>query len=242
MLVAGPITEQSITQLSLRLAKFGFGVIIILLLLAVIAGRRSRLRVWTFWSSLLIVLAVTAALIGLTIFLNSVSISRGPVHWHADIEIYACGQRLELVDPKSRFSNKVGTSSLHEHNDQRIHVEGVVVRLTDVNLASFLRVLGGGLTDQTMVIPTTDGDRSFVSGQACSGEIAQVQGFVFKTTGDELMQEKLAHPASYIMSPHSNVPPGDCVVLEFSPPEGTTQHLCRRFEALVKAGRLKYEY
>ena len=64
----------------------------------------------------------TGILIGSTIYLNTNSDSGGPVHWHADIEFWACGNEIELRDPTG-FSNKIGTGTLHEHDDHRIHLD-----------------------------------------------------------------------------------------------------------------------
>src|SRR3989338_5384328 len=41
--------------------------------------------------------AATLYLVGVTLALNSISATGGPVHWHADIEVWACGERYHFV-------------------------------------------------------------------------------------------------------------------------------------------------
>ena len=72
-------------------------------------------------------LTVTSYLIYTTLYLNFTSATKGPVHWHADYEIWNCNEKLELMNPEG-FSNKIGSNVFHEHNDNRIHVEGVVTK------------------------------------------------------------------------------------------------------------------
>src|SRR3989338_813091 len=73
-----------------------------------------------------VVLSVTLYLIIVTLHLNFTSWSKGPVHWHADFEIWACDNRIELFEPEG-FSNKQGVDLMHAHDDNRIHVEGVIL-------------------------------------------------------------------------------------------------------------------
>ncbi|MCA9349121.1 hypothetical protein KC878_03180, partial [Candidatus Saccharibacteria bacterium] len=49
---------------------------------------------------------------------------------------------------------KIGTASLHEHNDKRIHLEGVVVNEhEDATLGNFMHVIDGNLERGSMTIP-----------------------------------------------------------------------------------------
>jgi len=90
---------------------------------------------------------VTVFLAGSTIYLNVVSDTKGPVHWHADYEIWNCGEKVDLIKPEG-FSNRVGTPLFHDHGDNRIHVEGVVVDKRNADLHTFFNVLGGGFIRQ----------------------------------------------------------------------------------------------
>ena len=177
------------------------------------------------------VLISTIFLASSTIYLNSVSSSGGPVHWHADFEIWDCGQNLELTDPQG-FSNRVGSATFHEHNDNRIHVEGVVTEKSEASLGRFFQFVGGNLYSDGFKIPTNQGLIVRENGDLCpDGREGTLQAFVYKTEGGVFRQEKLSDPVSYILSPYGNVPPGDCIILEFdSEIKETTDKLCDSYK------------
>ena len=111
----------------------------------------------------------TLLMSGSTIYLNTISDSKGPVHWHTDVEFWVCGQEIELRNPSGALSNKIGTSTYHEHNDKRIHLEGVVIDTSyDASLAKILAVTGGKIASDSLVITNqdsifendTDGDKN----------------------------------------------------------------------------------
>ena len=150
----------------------------------------------------------TLYLVLFTIRSNIISETKGPVHWHADFEIWVCGQRMELPESEG-FSNKVGTPLFHHHNDYRIHVEGVVKDLSDVRLGNFFRVIGGTFTEDTLGIPQEDGSVAyFRNGDLCpDGNAGTLKLFV----NDELNQAL----DNYLIAPHSDVPPGDVLKIVF---------------------------
>ena len=80
-----------------------------------------------FWSMVVVLGSATLYLAAYTLTVTLLSVTNGPVHWHADFEFWACGEKLDLKDPEG-FFNRVGSPVFHEHNDDRIHVEGVVNR------------------------------------------------------------------------------------------------------------------
>ena len=155
-----------------------------------------------------------------TVYLNIVSETSGPVHWHADYEIWACGVNYELVDPTG-FDNKVGSPVLHEHNDNRIHVEGVVFKLTDVKLGRFFFEVGGKFTKNLLTIPTNDGLKTWKNGETCNNAEAYWQMFVNGKKNEELND--------YILSSYSQVPPGDCIILEFDVEKDKTDKQCESY-------------
>lgn len=186
------------------------------------------------------VLIPTIFLIFSTIYLNAVSVSKGPVHWHADIEIWACGQEISLLDPTG-LSNKIGTNTLHEHNDKRIHLEGVVVQPHDASLGRFFNVIGGELTPTSFVVPTNEGLFAIQNGYPCVPD-GEVQVFVYQTNADDTyMQKKLDNPQAYILSPYSSVPKGDCIIVEFDSSKFRTDRLCRSYQVALEIGKLKGE-
>jgi len=176
-----------------------------------------------------------------TIYKNERSITGGPVHWHADFEIWNCGKEVDLVDPVG-WSNKIGTPVFHEHNDKRVHVEGVVLGDEEVQLGRFFNVIGGNLTSQNLVTPLNDGTVMNVSnGDFCNGEPGMIQVFVYRTEGANFSQEKLQYPEDHILSGDSGVPPGDCIIVEFDQPKERTDKLCQSYQVQEQLGKLKSE-
>lgn len=153
-----------------------------------------------------------------TLYLNIYSESGGPVHWHADIRMTVCGEVQKLPHPESLLDNKVGTNTLHHHNEgaeeglngyYRIHVEGVVFSMADVELGEFFRVIGGYLTDDSIGIPAGhDRVKTWTNGDLCpDGRPATLRMTVNGEPNGEF--------GEYVIAPYTNVPPGDVIELEF---------------------------
>lgn len=183
------------------------------------------MKVFSFSLIVIVVLAVTGYLVWSTISLNIKSVTKGPVHYHADFQIWNCGEQIDLVDPKG-FDNKVGIPLFHEHNDNRIHVEGPILDYKDITLGKFFEVVGG--------LPLE-------SAVECNGYPGVVQVFVYKTKGDTFYQEKIADYANYVLSPYSSVPPGDCIIIEFEREKEKTNKLCSQYQVKMEKGEIRYE-
>lgn len=153
------------------------------------------------------ILLTTLYLGASTIYLNMVSESGGPVHWHADYEVWVCGLEFRL-SPPAGIENKVGSAVLHEHNDRRIHAEGVLLRLEEASLRNFFIQAGGNMDDSSLTLPTSEGVRTWKNGDLCNAKAGR--WFVF-VNGKEV-----EHADDYIISPYSMVPPGDRIKLVFS--------------------------
>ena len=184
-------------------------------------------------------LATTIFIAGSTIYLNIISSSGGPVHWHAQYEVWDCGEELDLVDPQG-FSNRIGTATLHEHNDNWIHLEGVVIEEEDANLGNFMNAIGGNITSDSYQFPTTKGLSVRHNGDNCpDGSEGTMQVFVYHTENNIFTQKKIADPASYIISPHGSIPPGDCIIIEFGEEINNTDKLCDQYEVQILKGKIK---
>ena len=258
--------EGSINSLSLTVVGIGSVLLTIFVLLAIwLVKRAPKLKTPLFVAIVITVIGTTLIISGGTIYLNLKSYAGGPVHWHADFEIWACSNELELRDPQGLLSNKIGTPTLHEHNDKRIHLEGVPISAKDASLGKFMTVVGGEIGKNSLVVPLNngklfengpgeeDGDGSgaqapeqiqsylhteasgkvakFVSGEKCGDQTAEVQTFVyqFDSATKTYKQTKLQDPANYTIAGHEEVPPGDCVIMEFSPHKDRTDKLCRQY-------------
>ena len=134
--------ESDIIALSWRaIIVGGIALVILVSLSAWLKDKYPILSKPLFVMIVLSIVLPTFTLLGSTVYLNMYSYVGGPVHWHADIEMWACNNELELRDPIGRFNNKIGTSVLHEHNDKRIHLEGVPITEKDASLGKFMVVL-----------------------------------------------------------------------------------------------------
>jgi hypothetical protein len=176
-----------------------------------------------FWTLSVLVMGSTVFFAGTIVTENLQSQTGGPVHWHADYQVHVCGERVDLIDPKG-FSNKVGTPLFHEHDDDRIHVEGTVMDIPDVNLGNYFKVIGGKLANGTLTYPTENGTVTKEPGDTCNGEPASLQVYV---NGD-----RIDNYEDYLYYPDPYVPPGDCIIIEFdSTPTETTDKICSSWEA-----------
>lgn len=186
-LLASGDFEQDITRLGIRVVVVSAIALLILVFIAGITRNKyDHLRMPLFLMIAFTIIVSTGTLFGSTIYLNTKSDSGGPVHWHADFEAWACGVQLELRDPSGFLSNKIGTPTLHEHDDQRIHLEGVVVdKDEDATLGKFMRVVGGSISNVAMTIPLTEGIlEDHVDGDKVDPRGTEVLGGLLKT--DEL--------------------------------------------------------
>jgi hypothetical protein len=157
--------EMTVNSLSTNTVLVATVALIVLVALSVLfVKKKPKLKLPLFLGILITVLSTTAIITGGTIYLNLNSYVGGPVHWHADTEIWACGNELEMRDPTGFLSNKIGTPTLHEHNDKRIHLEGVPITAQDASLGKFMNVIGGQVTDDTLIVPLNDNDELYENG------------------------------------------------------------------------------
>lgn len=154
---AGDLNQQ-ISDLSMTVVLWASVALIVLVGLAMLLNTRyPKLKPLLFGLILLVVTGTTLTISGGTVYLNVNSAAGGPVHWHADFEVWACDNELELRDPRGFLSNKIGSATYHEHNDRRIHLEGVPVTLPhDASLGFFMETVGGGLSKDTLIVPLND--------------------------------------------------------------------------------------
>ena len=54
---------------------------------------------WLFFLAIIIPIVLTTVyMASSTIYLNLISETKGPVHWHADYEIWNCGEKIKLIE------------------------------------------------------------------------------------------------------------------------------------------------
>lgn len=176
--------EAQIADLSIRSVLIATVLLVILLALAALVVKdqdKHHVKKPLFILISLTIVIPTMIMAVSTVWLNVKSESGGPVHWHTDIEFWVCNQEIELRDPTAFLSNKIGTSTYHEHDDKRIHLEGVVVKKDyDASLEKFMDVTGGSISSTNLIIPTNK-DSIFendIDGDKNTGNKAVVQNFV----------------------------------------------------------------
>lgn len=233
--------EESVHSYSFLIIGVASFLLFVLTVLAMKLKKSShRVKTILFMSMIAVIVFPSLFLMISTVMVNVNSVSKGPVHWHADIEVWACGNEIELKDPDKFLSNKIGTSTLHEHNDKRIHLEGVVGKHGDASLGKFFRVIDGELNSRFMVVPTNNGPLTYKNGDMCpNGVPGEVQVFLYKTENGVYTQQKLPTPDSYSISPFSQVPEGDCVIVEFDMVKDKTDKLCRSYTVAEEIDKVK---
>lgn len=153
----------------------------------------------TFAIILLVTAVVSLTIFYQTIKINTTSWSKGPVHWHADIEIEICGEPYFLPTIEG-FTNQVGTELVHTHEDMRIHIEGPVIEPEDASLGNFFRLQGVPFS-ATQIADKKNGD-------ICpNNKQGKVKLFVNGKENSEF--------ENYIIAPYPDVPPGDQIKIVF---------------------------
>lgn len=262
--VTGHDLEAQIMSLSWKGVGIGSLLLVILVVAAAILKDKFPIINKGLFGGIIIAIVVpTLVLIGSTIYLNSISFTKGPVHWHADFEIWTCGNEIELQDPAGTLSNKIGTPTLHEHNDRRIHLEGVPVTPADASLGKFFNVIGGQITKTSLSVPLNsngsifedniDGDGksslyanlvtpnmihessngrflNVSNGSGCEDKESKVQVFLYRMkSATEYVQTKIKDPANLVIKGESQVPPGDCLIIEYDEVKDFTDKLCEQY-------------
>jgi hypothetical protein len=228
--------SKSIEKLSLKVLFLSGLVSSLFILFAIFSKKKAmKHKKFIFIGIIIPIIIGTLFLTGGTIYKNVVSDTNGPVHWHADFEIWDCGNSIDIINPTG-LSNRVGTRLYHEHADNRVHVEGTVLELSDIDLETFFEVLGGELTKEKLVVPTNEGVLERSNGDLCNGQESSWQVFVYKTTNGVVIQEKLDDFPHYVLSPYAYVPPGDCLILEFGEEKESTTNICETYRIAIEEG------
>ncbi|MBI2654378.1 hypothetical protein HYX02_06240 [Candidatus Woesearchaeota archaeon] len=194
-----------------QLAVVGYGSIafgILILVVLLFHKKMNDLHKRAVYLLIVIVVAiVTLYLVITTLHLNLTSLTKGPVHWHADFEVWVCGKELHLPEAKG-LSNKQGVDLMHAHEDKRIHVEGVILDERQASVGAFFYAIGGSITDDGLKMPADDGLVSMHDGDKCNEQPAKLYVFV----NGNLIQ----NPGDYVIAPYEKVPPGDRIKIIFT--------------------------
>ena len=112
-----------------------------------------------------------------------------------------------MYEPKG-MSNMQGDGAFHSHDDNRLHVEGVIVDMKSARLSVFFNAIGGSLSDDGMEIPTDNGIIKVHDGDMCNN----LPGKLYVFVNGNLTE----HADDYVISPYEQVPPGDKIKFIFT--------------------------
>ena len=168
---------------------FGILIVVILLFHKIMNDAVKKI---VYFLIITITSLVTIYLVLTTLHLNIISQTKGPVHWHADFEIWVCGNEIKLAEPKG-LSNKQGVDLMHAHNDNRIHVEGVLLDKKQASLGAFFHAIRGSISSDGLEVPTNDGLVKVHEGDLCNEKPAKLYVFVNGNLID--------NPSAYVIAP-----------------------------------------
>lgn len=243
--------ENMLGAAALRIVLAASIILGVLSLTAAVLGKKRRKKAAgkLFGVMVGVIAVVTVFMIGSTVYLNNISFTKGPVHWHADMEIWACGEPIlsdnngndvdKLLDPQGFWSNKVGSPTIHEHDDRRMHIEGVLLDKEEASLGVFFGKIGGDLHKGLLKVPSEKGPIIYRNGDKCGNEPGEVQVFVYSIKDKQYTVRKLDDLDHYVISPQGAVPPGDCVIIEFDKPKATTDKFCLSYDVAKKTGKIQ---
>jgi len=168
---------------------------------------------------------------------SQTSWSGGEVHYHADFEILVeeNGElnELDLVDPGKfcestnhessvmcKLNDRTGSKEYHEHNDDRVHLEGTFKKKRDASISAFFEQFNGILENGKLTAPTNDGLVNKQDSENMSLKILVNRGTGatrhWCIIGDQLPREDVCKddysgepaksPAEYVISPYSRGP------------------------------------
>ena len=142
----------------------------------------------------------TGYLVGNTVYMSLTSWSNGLIHWHADFEIWTCGEKVVLPDPTG-IANRVGTEEVHHHGDYRIHLEGIMKGREDATLGRFFDAIDVSFSNGKIL--------NMDNGDYCpAGKKGSVKMFVNGNLYGGNYRD-------YVIAPYSQVPPGDFIKIVF---------------------------
>lgn len=195
---------------------------------------------------LVAVLVPTFYAAGAFIHESQTSWSGGEVHYHADFEVFVEEkgelQELDLIDPEEfcestshessimcKLNDRTGSKEYHEHNDDRVHLEGTFKTKRDASLAAFFEQFNGVLENQKLVVPTNEGVVRKENSGNMSLKILVRRGVGparhWCLIGDQLPREDICKddyskepantPAEYVVSPYSRGPNLDDIFIVY---------------------------
>lgn len=108
------------------------------------------------------ILSVTAYLDAVVLYTNYVSVTHGPIHWHAAIDFTICGKDMPLIREELAEDE-----SMHTHGDGLIHIETTPITWEDLEIHHFFEDIGGEFTNTSLTYPSENGTVNVKNGDLC---------------------------------------------------------------------------
>ena len=115
-----------------------------------------------FWLGVTLVGLVAVAIgLGYLITHKPSTFTDQQIHWHALVDISICGEHRDLprADPSEIVHGKQfkGTPLMHTHDDNTIHIEGLIQKKEDIALGEFFDSIGVPF-DKDRIMDVKNGD------------------------------------------------------------------------------------
>lgn len=178
---------------------------------------------------LVVILGTSFFTAGAFVHQSQTSWSGGEIHWHADYEVLVEEggelQRLNLIDPSNycnqenrstgalcNLNDRTGATEYHEHNDNRIHLEGVFKERSDATLSAYFETFGGKLTSSEMRYPTNEG---VVTVSESNDSNRTLKIIVESGVVQERGWKVIDNPSEYVISRYKRGPTLDNIFIVF---------------------------
>ncbi|MDO8505375.1 MAG: hypothetical protein Q7S48_02265 [bacterium] len=148
-------------------------------------GGISRHKGHVIW--LLVLVALVGAAVYFWKYLKATTpealYTAAPVHWHAKFEVVLCGEKQDFT-PYGAGAQHAGSSLLHSHGDEVIHIEGQIMKKEDIAIGKFFDSIDVPF-DRDRIMSKKNGDECPSVTLGAGGKPGQVKMFVNDEPNDE---------------------------------------------------------
>ena len=109
------------------------------------------------------------------------SYTKGAVHWHAELDVSVCGEKIDVPKEAPIGEHHLGLPLLHTHADRLIHIEGKVYNKEEINLGAYMDAIQVPFGSDTIINYKNDG-------MCNNGKSNKVKMFV---NGEEILDSNL---------------------------------------------------
>lgn len=85
------------------------------------------------------------------------SYTKDAVHWHAGLNVFICGEKIDVPKELPQGEHHLGLPLLHTHADGLIHIEGKIWKKEDISLGAYMDAIGVPFGNDTIMGYKNDG-------------------------------------------------------------------------------------